>query len=213
MLMSYYLETPYQVDIEVNNTRCKCSNSLKKQGISQYQIIDVRGTESNKARHFISIRKEQVENLKSNPSFEIRRSDQSKEKDIVCFEGDGCIICNTIISEGSFLFKGTNLENSKFLYSFIIPNFEVFRNIISKLEKSGLKPKVVRMEKYNRKGMGLTDHQEKILWIALKLGFFEFPRKIHMKELADKLGVSLSTLSETLRRGLKNMLVHHLEER
>jgi len=34
-----------------------------------------------------------------------------------------------------------------------------------------------------------------------------------MKELADKLGVSLSTLSETLRRGLKNMLVHHLEER
>ena len=69
------------------------------------------------------------------------------------------------------------------------------------------------MEKYNRKGMGLTDHQEKTLWIALKLGFFEFPRKIHMKELADKLGVSLSTLSETLRRGLKNMLVHRLEER
>ena len=131
----------------------------------------------------------------------------------MCFESDGCIVCNTIISEGSFLFSGTNLENSKFLYSFIIPNFEVFRNIISKLEKSGLKPKVVRMEKYNRKGMGLTDHQEKILWIALKLGFFEFPRKIHMKELADKLGVSLSTLSETLRRGLKNVLVYYLEGR
>ncbi len=211
--MSYFLETPYRVDIEVNNTNCKCSNSLKKQGVSQYQIIDVRGTDSNKARHFISIRKEHIGNLKNNPSFEISGNDQNKEKEIVCFESDGCIVCNTIISEGSFLFSGTNLENSKFLYSFIIPNFEVFRSIISKLEKTGLKPKVVRMEKYNRKGMGLTDHQEKILWIALKMGFFEFPRKIHMKELADKLGVSLSTLSETMRRGLKNVLIHYLEER
>ena len=124
--MSYFLETPYRVDIEVNNTNCKCSNSLKKQGISQYQIIDVRGTDSNKARHFISIRKEHLGKLKSNPFFEIPRNDQNKEKEIVCFESDGCIVCNTIISDGSFLFSGTNLENSKFLYSFIIPNFEVF---------------------------------------------------------------------------------------
>jgi len=211
--MSYLLETPYRVDIEINNTYCKCSNSLKKQGISQYQIIDVRGTESNKARHFIKIRKEHIENLKSNPSFKITGNDQNKENEIFCFESDGCIVCNTIISEGSFLFSGTNLENSKFLYSFLIPNFEVFRSIVSKLEKAGFKPKVVRMEKYNRKGMGLTDHQEKILWIALKMGFFEFPRKIHMKELANKLGVSLSTLSETMRRGLKNLLLYHLEEK
>ena len=55
----------------------------------------------------------------------------------------------------------------------------------------------------------MTKKQEKVLWIALKMGFFEFPRKIHMRELSEKLGISMSNLSEILRRGLRRLVEAH----
>jgi predicted DNA binding protein len=36
-------------------------------------------------------------------------------------------------------------------------------------------------------GKVLTAKQEKVLWLAIKLGFFDVPRKIHTRELSKKL--------------------------
>ncbi len=46
----------------------------------------------------------------------------------------------------------------------------------------------------------LTPRQAEILEVALKLGYFEFPRKITLTELAKRVGVAKSTLSEIVRR-------------
>ncbi len=46
----------------------------------------------------------------------------------------------------------------------------------------------------------LTPRQAEILEVALKLGYFEFPRKITLTELARRVGVAKSTLSEIVRR-------------
>jgi len=46
----------------------------------------------------------------------------------------------------------------------------------------------------------LTPRQAEILELALKLGYFEFPRKITLTELARRVGVAKSTLSEIVRR-------------
>jgi len=99
--MSYYLETPYQVDIEVDNTKCKCSNSLKEQGISQYQIIDVRGTDSSKARHFIIIRKEQVKKISQNAVCNIE----------MWFYTSNGVCVNTTISEPPYFLTGYDINN------------------------------------------------------------------------------------------------------
>ncbi len=46
----------------------------------------------------------------------------------------------------------------------------------------------------------LTPRQAEILELALKLGYFEFPRKTNLTNLAKQVGVAKSTLSEILRR-------------
>jgi len=97
------------------------------------------------------------------------------------------------------------------IYSFVAPNFEAFKSIVSTLEASGLKPKTLEVWKFRPRGKILTEKQERALWLGLKMGFFEFPRKITMLELSRVLGVKLSTLSEITRRGMRRLLKHHFE--
>jgi uncharacterized protein (TIGR02246 family) len=93
-----------------------------------------------------------------------------------------------------------------------------FENLMSTLfhcrfKGSNHKSKILRVEKFQSLTDSLTERQEKILWIALKMGFYEFPRKINTKELSEKLGISMSTFSEITRRGLRNLLESYYIEK
>lgn len=68
------------------------------------------------------------------------------------------------------------------------------------------------MGKFELKTAVLTEKQERIFWLALKGGFFDYPRKIGLRELAEKLGVQSSTLSEIMRRGTRRLLEHYFEK-
>ena len=57
----------------------------------------------------------------------------------------------------------------------------------------------------------LTEKQEKILWLALSAGFFEFPKRIDSVKLSRKLGISPATLSEITRRGIRRLLEHYFK--
>ncbi len=59
----------------------------------------------------------------------------------------------------------------------------------------------------------LTARQEQIVKMALEMGYFEFPKKIKLEGLSERLGVSAGTLSEILRRAEKNILTHYFRER
>ncbi|WP_126662549.1 helix-turn-helix domain-containing protein [Haloterrigena salifodinae] len=52
----------------------------------------------------------------------------------------------------------------------------------------------------------LTETQQDALALAYERGYFESPRKITMKELGDKLGISQQAVGSRLRRGMKNIL-------
>jgi predicted DNA binding protein len=52
----------------------------------------------------------------------------------------------------------------------------------------------------------LTDRQQRVLDIAYRLGYYELPKKVNLSDLARKLGVSKSTLSEMLRIGEAKIL-------
>ena len=67
------------------------------------------------------------------------------------------------------------------------------------------------MGKFEPKAGVLTEKQERIFWLALKGGFFDYPRKIDTVELAAKLGISPSTLSEITRRGMRRLLESHFK--
>ncbi|MDY6960169.1 MAG: PAS domain S-box protein [Halobacteriota archaeon] len=55
----------------------------------------------------------------------------------------------------------------------------------------------------------LTARQRTIIQTALEEGFYDYPKKVNLKELADEFNVSISTISEIIRRGERNILKHY----
>ncbi|HPT73414.1 MAG TPA: helix-turn-helix domain-containing protein, partial [Methanomassiliicoccaceae archaeon] len=58
----------------------------------------------------------------------------------------------------------------------------------------------------------LTMRQEQITRMAFERGYFDHPRRIGLKELADQFGISISTLSEILRKGQRRIMQRYFEE-
>ncbi|MCL4437101.1 MAG: helix-turn-helix domain-containing protein [Thaumarchaeota archaeon] len=201
--------SPYNISIEIVNERCKVLALLKDLGINEFRMMDVRGSEKGVTCHLVKMSSRQIEKIPKD-NFTKKHSDYPDE-DLAWFDTDGCDVCNTIVSNGSFLVSGRDIQNQTFIYTFIAPNFEAYRSIISGLESKGLKPKVLKIERYEAKGRILTEKQERVLWLALKMGFFDYPRKINSVEFAKKVGVEPSTLSEITRRGMRRLLEHYFE--
>ena len=110
-----------------------------------------------------------------------------------------------------FLVSARHLSDYTIIYDFVVPNHEAFRNIVSKLEEHGLAPKILEVTKFKPKMKALTEKQERVLWLALKLGFFDYPRKINSIEFSKKLGIVPSSLSEITRNGIRRLLRHYFE--
>lgn len=58
----------------------------------------------------------------------------------------------------------------------------------------------------------LTDKQRRTLEIALKTGYYEQPRKADLADLADRLGVSKSAVSQRLRAAEAKIIKNALGE-
>jgi len=78
-------------------------------------------------------------------------------------------------------------------------------SLFQKIKEKDLKINLKNIGKYKEK-KNLTQRQLEILNIAVKEGFYEIPRRIKLTELASKLKISPSTLSEILRRINKKLL-------
>ena len=84
------------------------------------------------------------------------------------------------------------------------------------LEKSEVNYRVVSLTdakfSLNSPISRLTEKQQEAISLAFKLGYFDTPRKISTDELAQKLGLSSSTLAVHLRRAERRLLVKMLNE-
>lgn len=202
-------DEPYYVVMEVKNERCRILKTLKAAGVQEFKVADVRSSRGGAVRHLVEIPPEQIQRIEG--EFARMREGGPTRKPSIWVQSEGCDVCNAILSHGSFLISGRTLQGSTFIYSFIAPNFDAYKSITSALEASGLKASILRLGKFKPKKEVLTEKQEKILWLALKAGFFDYPRKVDTLELSRRLGISPSTFSETVRRGVRRLLERHFE--
>jgi predicted DNA binding protein len=180
-------------------------------GIQHLKVTDIRSSSSGAVKHLIELDSEQVKKIPEDFKMIAPRG-KKESKPSIWFESEGCEVCNTILSRDAFLISGKSMEENTINYSFIVPTFEAYKSIVSALEKSGHKLNVLKMGSFEPKTGVLTEKQEKIFWLALKGGFFDYPRKIGTQELSAKLGISPATLSEILRRGTRRILEHYFEK-
>ena len=203
--MSQSLDEPYYIVLEIENRQCKGLRMLENAGIEKYSLIDIRGTPRGSTRHLIKMPPEETKKLPEK-LFKEKEIDKSADITSAWFNTDGCDICNTIFTNSSFLISAKHVKEYKIAYSFVTPNSEAYQKITSSLEAKAFEFKVLEAGKYKPKSRTLTEKQERVLWLALKMGFFEYPRKITMLQLSQRLGIGLSSLSEILRRGLRRLL-------
>jgi len=202
---------PYHAVIEVENRRCRVLGMLHSYGLQQFKLTEVRSSSTGSTIHLVELLPDQIKKIPRERLVKTWEGGRRGGKSFVWFESEGCDVCNTILSHGSFLTAGRNLQDFTIVYSFIAPSFDAYGSIVSELEKNDLKVKVLSVGKFESKREILTEKQEKIFWLALKVGFFDYPRKVDTVELSRRLGISPSTLSEITRRGIRRLLEHYYE--
>ncbi|MBS7617513.1 helix-turn-helix domain-containing protein, partial [Candidatus Bathyarchaeota archaeon] len=123
----------------------------------------------------------------------------------------GCDVCNTIVLKGAFLATAWSVESNRLVYTFVSPNTRMVKDIVSTLEELGFELKILGIERFRGRGLVLTEKQEMALRIALEMGFFDYPKKSTISDISRKLGISSSTLSERMRRGIRRLLEYYFE--
>jgi predicted DNA binding protein len=203
-------QTLYHVTLEVENSQCKGLQLMFKLGVNDCRLIDVRRLPEGSVRHLVQfpageLKKASLKNLK------ILKG--SKSSVLASFKTDGCSVCNTMLSQGAFLISGRHVEGYRMVYEFIAPGYDVFKQIISTLESLGFKLKVLGLTKQEHREGVLTEKQENALWLSLKMGYFDTPRKVSTRELAKMLGIVPSTFSEITRSGIRKLLEKYFESK
>ncbi|MEM2099433.1 MAG: helix-turn-helix domain-containing protein [Candidatus Bathyarchaeia archaeon] len=202
---------PYHVVLEVENKQCRMLQKLALFGIEHLKVVDIRSSSVGVVKHLIELGFNQAEKIPRELKVAARKG-KSKDKRAIWFESEGCEVCNTILIYDAFLVSGKSVEKNVIMYSFMVPTFEAYSGIIKALEATGHKVIVRKIGKFDPKTEMLTAKQERLFWVALKSGFFDYPRKIGLQELSAKLGVKPATLSETIRRGTRRLLEHYFEK-
>jgi predicted DNA binding protein len=204
--MSNQWRRPYHVVLEVENRQCSIVKRLSPLGLSHLKVADIRSSSPTSVKHLVELDPTEVKSIKNPPAELQPAKRKGKSKYSVWLESQGCGVCNTILASDAFLISGKSMADYSIMYSFMVPSFEAFSKIVSSLKAAGLRVNVLKMGKFEPQVGVLTEKQERIFWLALKGGFFDYPRKIDTLELARKLGISPSTLSEIIRRGTRRLL-------
>ncbi|MFA5573240.1 MAG: helix-turn-helix domain-containing protein, partial [Candidatus Bathyarchaeia archaeon] len=183
---------PYHVVIEVENKECKMVEKLAGLGFKHLKVIDVRSSTTGSVRHLMDLGEEQAKKVPK----ELSAPGHVKGKSAVWLESRGCKVCNTILGHDAFLVSGKSMQDNIISYSFMVPTHEAYRGIVADLRKEGYKVNIRKVGKFEQQTGVLTENQERIFWLALKSGFFDYPRQVSLAELSAKLGISPATLSE-----------------
>ncbi len=116
-----------------------------------------------------------------------------------------CQACQELANSECFLTDATATEGGGLEWRLLAPQRAAVETLVDTLRKRGIAVELVSIRSVKGSG-SLTDRQARILSLAYELGYFEFPKKIGLTDLAKKLKISKAALSETLRTGEEKVL-------
>jgi predicted DNA binding protein len=122
-----------------------------------------------------------------------------------------CTVCKEVAKSRCFLASVSVSSKGKAEWT-LLGSDESFMDLTGALDRRRI-PVEIRLKKELEDTDLLTTRQEQILSIAFERGYFDFPKKRGLKELAAETGIKASTLDEILRRGQKKVLGEYLTRR
>lgn len=117
----------------------------------------------------------------------------------------------TIVDCGCFLESSWSDGDGKANFRILSGSEGSLPQLIKAIASRGLDIEIGRIAQTSDRSH-VTRKQEKVVRLALEKGFFDYPRRITLEQLAKLSDMSTSTVSETLKRGEKNILKQYFEK-
>jgi len=120
-----------------------------------------------------------------------------------------CKACEALTRSKAFMVFPVDIYKGRMKWLLITDNNKTIGTISDRLEEFGCDVKIERVTALGGKGI-LTERQEEVIRVAFSSGYFDYPRRTGSENLARKLGISASTLSEVLRAAQRRILAQYL---
>ncbi len=121
-----------------------------------------------------------------------------------------CANCRIVSTSECFIMSGkTNMDGS-IEWRLIVTSGQHLKTMIDRLKANGCEVKLKKISGVNMEEF-LTEREDEILYIAYKKGYFDYPKKVGIRELSKVFEISPSTLSESLRRGQRKVMEKYIE--
>jgi predicted DNA binding protein len=123
-----------------------------------------------------------------------------------------CPVCSTLSGLNCSLASASTSEDGKMEWRLFLSGDDTLKKVTDRLDSKHIEYRILKVAHLSNAN-DLTARQEQIVKMALDMGYFEFPKKIKLEELSERLSISAGTLSEILRRAEKNILTNYFRER
>lgn len=152
---------------------------------------------------------------------DIKAHPDVKKVDISAFKEKGvfgsvvtnkCSACRALASSDCFLISAHCLGDGRVEWRLITGGEGSLKHLIKCLEDRGCGVELKNSSELTKKNI-LTSRQEEIVRIALTKGYYDYPKKTTIKELAKLFNTSPSTIGEIVQRGEKKIVKEHFQNR
>jgi predicted DNA binding protein len=199
---------------------CSWMNVVAEEHPIRIQLIDTIKTEEGLIKDLVDINLREVdgdsvmESIKNAPhvqSLEVTERDKGRLLAIVMVKD--CPGCIALASADTFLLAAHTTEDGRMEWKVAFSERSDLDNLIWQLQSAGGDVAMVRVSNTLDDGLRLTDRQLRIVEVAYKRGYYDYPKRISIRELARIFSVSTATVSEILRRGQRKIIKEHFESK
>lgn len=197
---------------------CSWIYNLAKEHQVRVLLIDTVKAEDGMTRDLVEInlRDEDAEAvLGSIQDFEhvvnVEITERHKGRLLAIVEVRDCPGCVSLATSDVFLLSAHTTEDKRLEWKVAFSKREDLDTLIADMQTSGSDVQLLRVSNAIDDGLRLTDRQLKIVEVAFKRGYYDYPKRISIRELARIFGVSTATVSEILRRGQRKIIKEHFE--
>jgi len=122
-----------------------------------------------------------------------------------------CDICRILTDSDVFLISAESKSGGKVEWTLVLSEKDVLKGILDHLKSKSVEAELIKLTKIDDKE-SLTERQDKITHVAFDRGYFDYPKRISLRELARMFEVSPSTLSEILRKGQRKIVLDYFKK-
>jgi predicted DNA binding protein len=104
-----------------------------------------------------------------------------------------------VLQNKCFISNKVPLVDGWEIWTIAAPRKSALNNAIEAIKKLGTL-KLLYIQKSTFDGYNLSTNQEKVIRLAVELGYYNWPKKINLQKLSKLMGISKPTLQEHLRK-------------